>query len=198
MAAVAAAALAGCAGARVRYEAPDLASRLPASVAVLPFDNEAVSLRAPGLLRSLVTEALGFRGWRTFERSVVDDALQALGVSDGGQLRALDPKKIGAALGAPGLLYGTVEEFTYQNVGFVRRRVVRVSLKLVDSASGERLWEAQGMEETGVLALRKGAAGKSFLDGVLEQASESALGAPLLFESRAAVDDALSHLMRRF
>lgn len=198
VAALAAAALAGCAGGRVRYEAPDLSARLPSSVAVLPFDNEAVSLRAPILARQLVLEALGARGWRTADRAEVDAALAQLGVTDGGQLRAFKPRRVGEALGVPGLLYGTVEEFTYQNVGFVRRRAVRLSLRLVEAATGDLLWEASGEEVNSQFALRKGRAGRSFLEGVLEQAAETALGVPLMLESRAAVDEALSHLMRRF
>lgn len=198
VAAVAAAALAGCAGARVRYAADGLATRLPSSVAVLPFDNEALSLRAPILLRRLATAALAERGWPTADGEAVDAALAGLGVSDGGQLRAVDPRRVGEAVGAPGLLYGTVEEFTYQNVGFLRRRAVRLSLRLVEAATGELLWEASGEEVNSRLALRRREAGRSFVEGVVEQAAETALGVPLGREARAAVDEALSHLTRRF
>jgi hypothetical protein len=197
MAASVAAGLAACAPRAVRYAAPDLAARLPASVAVLPFDNESVSLRGPDVLRSLTAEALAARGFAQPEKAAVDEALGRLGVTDGGQLRALDPKKVGEAVGAAGLLYGTLEEFTYQNVDFVRRRAVRVALKLVEAASGERLYEATGADSRGRAALGKKEAGRNFVDGVVEQAVETALGTPLVFESRLAVDEALTGLPRR-
>lgn len=192
-----AAALAACAPRAVRYAAPDLPSRLPTAVAVLPFDNESVSLKGPELVRRLTAEALAARGFASPEAASVDEALARLGVTDGGQLRALDPKKLGEAVGAPALLYGTLEEFTYQNVGFVRRRAVRVALMLVEAATGERLYEGVGADSRGRAALDKKAAGRNFVDGVVEQAVETALGTPLLLESRLAVDEALTGLPRR-
>ncbi|TPW18857.1 MAG: hypothetical protein FD126_3265, partial [Elusimicrobia bacterium] len=107
-------------------------------------------------------------------------------------------KKVGDAVGAPGLLFGTLEEFTYQNVGFVRRRAVRVTLRLVEAATGERLWEAVGDESHGRLAFGGKEAGRNFVDGVVEQAVETALGVPLMLESRAAVEEALDGLPRRY
>lgn len=192
-----AAGLAACAPRAVRYAAPDLASRLPASVAVLPFDNESVSLKGPLMLRKLTEEALALRGFAHPEPADVDAGLGRLGITDGGQMRALDSKKVGEAVGAPGLLLGTLEEFTYQNVGFVRRRAVRVTLRLVEAATGERLWEAMGEESRGRLAFGKKEAGRNFVDGVVEQAVENALGVPLMLESRVAVDEALESLPRR-
>ncbi len=182
----------------MRYAAPDLASRLPASVAVLPFDNESVSLKGPLMLRALASEALAARGFAQPEAAEVDAGLGRLGVTDGGQMCALDPKKVGDAVGAPGLLFGTLEEFTYQNVGFVRRRAVRVTLRLVEAATGERLWEAVGDESHGRLAFGGKEAGRNFVDGVVEQAVETALGVPLMLESRAAVEEALDGLPRRY
>lgn len=194
---VLAAGLAACSPRAVRYAAPDLAARLPASVAVLPFDNESVSLKGPQLVRKLAGEALAARGFTQPEASEVDAGLERLGVTDGGQMRALDPKKVGEAVGAPGLLFGTLEEFTYQNVGFIRRRAVRVSLKLVEAATGERLWESVGDESQGRLAFGRKEAGRNFVDGVVEQAVETALGVPLMLESRAAVEEAFDGLPRR-
>lgn len=192
-----AAALAACAPAGLRYTAPDLAARLPASVAVLPLDNETVSLRGPALARRAVSEAVAARGFDGPDAAAVDAALEGLGVTDGGQLRALDPSRLGAAVGSRGLLFGTLEEFTYQNVGFVRRRAVRVALRLVDAESGERLWESVGEESRGRLAFGQKEAGRSFVDGVVEQAVETALGVPLLEETRLAVEEALSRLPGR-
>lgn len=178
----------------VRFAAPDLAARLPASVAVLPFDNQSVNLDAPGLVRRDVEGALRARGWRLADPAGVDAALERLGVTDGGQLPALDPAKLGSAVGTPGLLFGAVEEFTYENVGFARRRAVRLSLRLVEAASGARLWEAAGEESTGKVELDPHAAGRSFMKGVAEQAAETAQGRPLARETRTAVEKVLSYL----
>ncbi|MBI2362005.1 MAG: hypothetical protein HYV15_01280, partial [Elusimicrobia bacterium] len=90
-----AAALTGCAGPGLRYAAPDLAARMPRTAALLPFDNESVNLRGPDLLRGLVSEALRARCWALADQDAVDETLKRLGVTEGGQLGALDPKKLG-------------------------------------------------------------------------------------------------------
>lgn len=178
---------AGCAGRGSFFVAADFRAREPGSVAVLPFDNETVSLRGPELVRALVAERLKGLGYRSLPLAEIDEKLRAIGVTDGGQLRAYEPKEIGRALGSEGLFYGTLEEFVHQNVGFLRRRAVRVRLSLVEAGTGERLWEGVGVSGRARVALKKEKAGKAFLEGVVEDAAEGALRVPLLPEARKAV-----------
>lgn len=188
----------GCASARpAAYLAPDFASAAPRAVAVLPFDNESMSFEAPETLRRLVAERLLFTGAKVLYGEEVDERLKSLGVTDGGQLGAYAPADIGAALGADGLLYGRVEEFVYQNVGFVRKREVRLRLKLVSAPEGKRLWEDAGSGTSVRLAFKKSEAGRAFIEGVLEQTAERLFKAPLEAEAESAVDDVLSRYPRR-
>ncbi|MFH1725505.1 MAG: GNA1162 family protein [Elusimicrobiota bacterium] len=182
----------------VRYEAPDLPARLPAGVAVLPFGNETVSMRGPELLRKMVSERVSAFGYRSPGLEEVDRLLREIGITDGGQLGAVAPDKVGRTLGVDGLLYGNVEDFVYQNVGFFRRQLVRLRLKLVDAASGERLWEGVGAGEDGQLVVNSKDAGRSFIEGMVEQAAEKAAGTPLRRESQGAVDELFKKFPRRF
>lgn len=192
-----AACLAACGPRALVYRSPDLLSRLPQRVAVLPFDNETVDLRGPELLRELVAERLAARGHTIVPAEEVDAALRGIGVTDGGQLKAFAPAEVGRAVGAEGLFYGTLEDFVHQNLGFVRRRMVRLRVKLIEAGSGERLWEAVGRDEYSRVVLKPKKAGRAFVEGVAEEAAEGALGRPLLPESRRAVSKLFRPYPRR-
>ena len=194
----AAACLSACAATgEVAYRSPDLLEALPQRVAVLPFDNESLSFDAPDVLRRMVSERLGGAGPGVLSISEVDERLHEMGVTDGGQLGAFSPSEIGKALGVDGLLYGSVEEFVYQNVGFFRKREVRLRLRLVAAADGVRLWQDIGEDANIHITLSKKDAGRSFLEGVIEQAAEKLLKIPLQKEAERAVEDVLSKYPRR-
>ncbi|MFH2203775.1 MAG: GNA1162 family protein [Elusimicrobiota bacterium] len=188
---------AGCAGSPERYSAPDFPAAVPGTVAVLPFDNESMSFQAQHVLRALVSERLGALGYGVLPGAEVDEKLHALGLTDGGQLGAYAPEKLGAALETDGLMYGIVEEFTYQNVGFFRKREVRLRLKLVHASRGARLWENVESESRVKVALSKERAGRSFIEGIVEQAAEGMLHTALQDEADRAVRRVLRNYPRR-
>lgn len=181
----------------VRYVAPDYAAKAPPRVAVLPFDNRSVDLLGPEILRKLVHAGLAERGYEAVPLDAVDAGLDGLGVHDGGQLTGVAPARLSEALGTDGLLYGTVEEFTMQNVGFAVRRAVRLSLRFVLAPAGERLWEDTGQSMTGKLTLDKKEAQRTFIEGVITRGLENLFHTPLMPESKAAVRDLFSRLPRR-
>lgn len=84
-----------------------------------------------------------------------------------------------------------------QNVGFVVRRAVRLSLRLVLAPAGERLWEDTGEGMTGKVTLDKKEAQRTFIEGVLTRGLENLFHTPLMPESKAAVRDLFSRLPRR-
>lgn len=186
---------AGCAGPDpVRFLSPRFLEKAPSRVAVLPFDNESLDLAGPQSLRKMVDSGLRRLGFDTIGLEQVDVDLRELGITDGGQLRALAPKSIGEALGAGGLFYGVVEDFAFFNVGFAVRRVVCLRLRLVLPGSGEVLWEDTGRGLTERLTLKRKQAGRAFVEGLLERGWENAWRAPLLPESEEAVRNLLRRL----
>lgn len=184
-----AACLSGCAGVEtIRYTAPSFYSSCPYRVAVLPFDNESVDLLGPELLRRFVHSGLSGEGYESVPVERVDDILRStIGITDGGQLGAIAPIRIGEALGADGLMYGVVEAFTFLNVGFAVRRVVRLHLKLVLASTGETLWEDSGEGLTEFFTLKKKEAWRAFTEGVAARGVENALRTPLMPEAQEAV-----------
>jgi hypothetical protein len=194
---LAALALCACAPKALVVLTPDFAARAPSSVAVLPFDNLSNSLRAPELLRGLAAERLGGRGYAVKPVGETDEALRGIGLTDGGQLPAYKPAELAQALGVDGLFYGTVERFSYQNLGFFIQRAVELTMKLVEPKSGESLWEGVGEGVTFRIEIDKKDAGRAFVEGVAVQVVETAMGRPLAPESEVAVSRLLSSLPGR-
>jgi hypothetical protein len=73
----------------------------------------------------------------------VDEQPRALGITDGGQLRAVTPQKLASVLGVDGLLYGEIEDYKYRKIGTYANRLADVRLTLVDPQTGRALWEAE-------------------------------------------------------
>lgn len=65
------------------------------------------------------------------------------------------PRRLGEALRVDGLFYGTVEDFAFQNVGFMLRREVKLRLRLVFASTGETLWDDSGEGVTVLAAIKK-------------------------------------------
>lgn len=171
----------------VRYLSPEFHARAPGRVAVLPFDNRSTDLVGPELLRKLVVADLRSHGYEPQPLEDVDAKLREIGVTDGGQLRAVRAEKLRETLGEDGLVYGTVEEFAFLNVGFAVRRVVRLHLRFVNGATGETLWEDTGQGITEWFTFKRKDAERAFMEGVAQRALELAFRTPLMPESREAI-----------
>ena len=189
--------LAGCAPRVVVYRSPDFATKAPERIAVLPFDNESLNLQGARILRKLVNERVAGHGYLNLPVELMDARLKEIGITDGGQLGAYSAQDLGRVLGVDGLLYGVVEQFTHQNVGFAQRRAVRLKLKLVLAATDEKLFEAVGAGVRGKLTLDKKEARRAFVHGLVRQAAEGMLKVPLMPESRLAVDRIFRDFPRR-
>jgi len=170
---------------------------MPESVAVLPFDNQTPDLQGPGLVRKMVFERVPACGYRSLGLEEIDSRLHGIGITDGGQLGAVETAKLGELLGGEGLLYGTLEEFAFQNVGVVRRRLVRLRLKLIEASSGEKLWEGVGVGQQVDAAVKKKDITRSFIEGLVERVAEKALGVALQPESRKAVEQLFREFPKR-
>ncbi|OIO04527.1 MAG: hypothetical protein AUJ52_15080 [Elusimicrobia bacterium CG1_02_63_36] len=190
-----ASAFAACAGPRPAVVRP--VPELRGDIAVLPFNSMSTSLRGPQLLRELTQQKLSGFGWDPVPLEAADAALRGIGISDGGQLRSIASEKVAAALGVDRYVVGMVNDFSDQNLGFVRRRIVELELSVVDGKSGETLWKNTGRFEKSKAALSRKKAELSFLEGVLENAAEKAYGKPMDQESRQAVDRAMMSFPRR-
>jgi hypothetical protein len=186
--------LSGCAGSKV-YVAPNYVSS--GKVAVLPMDNESNDFDGPTFVRALTYEGLAAHGFQLLPIPQIDAQLKVQGFTDGGQLRAATPQKLGEWTGADTLLYSTLESFDYINVGYYSQRRVKILAKLVDAKTGEKLWEAEREGSTRAVATNKKRAEELFAIQLAVKAAEKLAHRPLQNESRRAVGELLATLPYR-
>ena len=184
-------ALAGCAAppARIAHPKP-----FPARVALLPLANHSNSLAGPQLIRQLIHMRLTGGLYRPMSVDEVDRRLRELGVTDGGQLGAIPPARLGEALQADGLLIGEVLAFDRQTLGVMNKRAVEVRLRLVDPATGATLWEATRRQANSKVGLSQDAIAENLAGGIAEKLVENVMHNPLRPESEDVVQSLMKEL----
>ncbi|MEK7475970.1 MAG: GNA1162 family protein [Candidatus Coatesbacteria bacterium] len=176
---------------RVQHDTP-----FPASIALLPMNNFANNVRGPHLIRKLVEMRLIGAGFDSMDLREIDRRLDGIGITDGGQLGAVQPQKLGEVLGVQGLLYGEVLQFGYTNLGVFNKRVVEVHLVLVETATGRKLWEATRKETTSKVGLNADTIKENLVTGLVEKYAETILKNPLRPEAETVVQSLMRDLNR--
>ncbi|MEK7287645.1 MAG: GNA1162 family protein [Elusimicrobiota bacterium] len=162
-------------------------------IAVLPFNNESNLVDAPDLLRHMAQARLQAQGYKVMDLGQVDLLLRQAGVTQGGQLAALTPKKTADALKAGLLLYGEVKIFNEIPLGIYHKREVETVLRLVEGATGGVIWEnRKKILHEGVP--QGGNAGVKMLGQLAKSLIERIAKAPLKEESEELVSRSLSLL----
>ena len=187
----------GCAGKADYLVSPALRTAADPRVAVLPFDNQSTDMSAPDILRKLAEEGFAKRGYPPLNAAAVDAGLSGLGVSEGGQLPGLKPQDIGRALGADLLCYGDVEDFTFQNLGFLIRKNVTLHVRLVSAVTGETLYEGSGNGKDIKVFFNREDAKRAFVEQMAMKVVASIFKVPLKREAELSADRALGSLPRR-
>ena len=191
------AACCGCAGKAAYLVSPALRTAADPHVAVLPFDNQSTDISAPDIMRKLAAEGFERRGYPPLDPSQVDAGLSALGVSEGGQLPGVKPQDIGKALGADLLCYGEVEDFTFQNLGFLIRKNVTLHVRLVSASTGETLYEGTGSGKDMQVYFNRDDAKRAFVEQLAVKMVSNIFKVPLKREAELSAGRALDSLPRR-
>lgn len=186
--------LAGCAAGSREYLKPGYIP--PARVAVLPLNNLTTDLDGPEIVRYWFGQRMAEKkGYAIVPPAEVERVLREdFGITDGGQLAAAAPAGLGEKLGASALIYGELLEFNYQTTGFLNVRKVRAKFRMVDAATGELLWEAEGVGANSAAALSSSQALKAGLSALGTQLAEKASNNPLRYETWDMVWNAMEFL----
>jgi hypothetical protein len=187
---------AACAAKQAYFVAPGF---VPSAepVALLPFENESVDLSAEDYLYKLAAGRLAAKGYSLIQGEPVMEGLKGIGITDAGQMASATPEIIGRAVGSGLLCYGTIEDFTFQNLGFVVRKSVKLRLKLVSAATGEVLYEGEGTGRDIKVYLDRDEAKKAFVEQMAVKLVQNMLKSPLAKEAEKAVADAAAGLPAR-
>ena len=180
--------LSACAGPGVYILSPGLRSAPDGRIVLLPFENLTNDVSAPVLMREEAAKRFSVRGYAPFGLGETDERLRAIGISDGGQLASVKPADIGAPFGADLLCYGTLEEFTFQNLGFIVRKSVKLRLKIISVSTGETLFDAEGTGKDLQVYLDREEAKRAFIINSAVKLAQNMLKHPLWPESESALN----------
>jgi hypothetical protein len=183
--------LVACAAPKV-FVAPNFTR--PPRVAILPMANDTNDLDGPVVVRQAIFERLAARGYQLVPLAEVDAKLKENGFTDGGQLKAAKPQDIGQWLGADGLVYSTLEEFNYINLGYYAQRTVKVHGRMIDAKTEAVLWEADRGWATRALATSNRQAEQVFATHMGAKWIEKLSHRPLQLETMEAVNRLLGTL----
>jgi len=111
-------------------------------VAVLPFKNDTADVDGPLLVRKKMIQALEDHSYVVKDVTETDQILRdQMGITLGGQLDLTTAQKLGETLGVEGVLYGTLMDFDETTTGIINVKKVRGKFKLVNTITGESMWE---------------------------------------------------------
>lgn len=169
----------------------------PQKIAVLPMSNQSNDLKGPEYLRQEFVRHMEKRGYNIIPAAEVDEILRTkLGITDGGQLNSTTPQKVGGELNVDAVVYGDVLEFKFLNVGFYQNKLVEANFKMVDSKSGQPLWEDQRKASRKELQTSLKGAGQALARGVAEKAVGNIFGIPLYEQVQSVVKMVVSTIPR--
>ena len=133
----------GCMGEIAHKVSPEFQAHPPRSIAVLPVLNETVSLKAPELLRPILSQRLSRKGYEVPGTESIDIKLQEKDIWEAGQIHSMTPQELGKLLGTDALLYSAVTEFNTTYMVVYASMTVGARFWLVDTRSGNRIWESE-------------------------------------------------------
>jgi hypothetical protein len=111
-------------------------------VAVLPMKNDTMDVDGPNVVRKKMIVALENKSYSVKDTQETDQVLRdQMGINLGGQLEMTTPQKLGEVLGVEGVLYGTLMDFDETTTGVLNVKKVRATFKLVNTMTGQTVWE---------------------------------------------------------
>lgn len=144
----------------------------PRTVLVLPAENMTTDAEAVQLFMSTISEPLVERGYYVFPMPLISAIFAYEGITFG-QAWDVEPQKAHQYLGADAILYVTIHEWDTRYAVFASSVDVSLDYRMVDTRSGEVLFEGSGERH-----VRGGGKGQG-LAGLIADAVEAGLIASL-------------------
>jgi hypothetical protein len=143
------------------YDHAPFRAHLPRSILILPPLSEATDVNAPYVFLSTVTRPVAEAGYYVFPVAVVDALMKENGLPTPGEMHQVSLSKLREVFGADAVLYVTVEDWGQRYRVLDSSTIVRAHAALVDTASGETIWDGR------IEAVESSAAGQSDVVGML-------------------------------
>lgn len=146
--AVAALALGGCVTVEP-YDYTRFRQSPPRSILILPPINESTAVEGTYSYLSTVSQPVAERGYYVFPVAVVDQFLKENGMPTAGEMHDVPLAKVREIVGADAVLLPTLHAYGSQFHLVSSDTTVRVSARLIDTRTGDVLWENTGFAQQG-------------------------------------------------
>jgi len=113
----------------------------PRSILVLPPLNQTTDVNAPYIYLSTITKPLAECGYYVFPVAVVDAYMKENGLPYSEEMHGVALDKIRNIIGADAVLYVTIEEWGQKYIVVQSVTTVKAKARLVDTKSGEVIWQ---------------------------------------------------------
>jgi hypothetical protein len=143
----AAALLLGACATPVPYDYANFRAHPPRSILVLPPLNESTDVSGTYTYLSTVTQPLAELGYYVFPVAVVDQYLRENGMPTAGDMHQITPAKLGEVIGADAVLYLDLQQYGSKYQLISSNTTVEVKARLVDSHSGQLLWDNHALAQ---------------------------------------------------
>lgn len=138
-------ALAGCETTPYDYSALERAK--PRSIVVIPPTNDSVEVDAPYKFLSTISVPLAEKGYYVFPVAVIDTFMKENGLPTPAEMNSVPLDKLREVIGADAALYVNIEQWGQKYELLSSRAVVAFTMRLVDTRTGEQLWDASGFAQ---------------------------------------------------
>lgn len=112
----------------------------PRSILVVPALNNTVSVEAPDLFLSTISQPFGERGYYMFPAYMVKRVLEEDGLSDAGLVHNADALRFGVLFGCDAVLFVSIERWESQYALIATSTNVQFDYTLKSCRTGEALW----------------------------------------------------------
>jgi len=131
----------GC-GTTTPYDYSAFKKRKPRSIVIIPPLNNSLEVNAPYIYLSTLTRPLAEKGYYVFPVSVIDHFLKENGLPTPAEMNGIPLDKIHEHIGADAVLYISIEDWGQKYTLLASTAKVHAKLRLVDTKTGDLLWEA--------------------------------------------------------
>ncbi len=132
-------ALTGCAK-KAPYDYTAFRESKPASILVLPAQNETTDINAAHSFVSMVTQPLAESGYYVFPVAVVEETFKQNGLTNATDIRSVSTAKLHDIFNADAALYIDVTQYGTKYILIDSVTTVTATAKLVDLRSGKQIW----------------------------------------------------------
>ncbi len=168
--------LGGCAT-QHSYDYSALRASKPRSIVVLPPMNLSPDVRATYSMLATVTRPLAETGYYVLPVALVDQTFRENGLTEPGEMHQAPPGKLAEIFGADAALYITIREYGAKYMIIGSEVAVSASARLVDTRSGQLLWEGEARASSAEDQNNSGGGLVGMLVGALIQQVANSIGA---------------------